>query len=246
MPTHDHQVDQPVDFPLPRQRFAQSPAAVTYSEKFVPPPVLRHDPTTLDVRTRRHIGLPYGGTVVVHYLKQNDWFLETSLALLGRHNTWDAGIEPLAFSAPPLIAALDDWPSSRPLQPLAEWNGKGVVEVMDSRWGSARMYGSPIIRDNGYISEGREAPFERLAKVPVEPAAPASGRWGRLRGSPRQRLADPGNTASSDVESSTEESSVAPSSELSTDSALPLESSVEAVPSTSNLPPPLRVQHPRY
>lgn len=32
---------------------------------------------------KRYLGRNLGGTIVVHYLKKDEWFLETSLALLG-------------------------------------------------------------------------------------------------------------------------------------------------------------------
>jgi hypothetical protein len=36
-----------------------------------------------ETRAERYRGKNLGGTVVVHYLKKDDWFLETGLALLG-------------------------------------------------------------------------------------------------------------------------------------------------------------------
>ncbi|CAD6922706.1 unnamed protein product [Tilletia controversa] len=40
------------------------------------------------VRARRYLNRPHGGTVVVHFLKKSEWFLETTLALLGTDALW--------------------------------------------------------------------------------------------------------------------------------------------------------------
>lgn len=44
------------------------------------------------LRRRRMLDGRYGGTVVVHYLKQDMWFYETALALIGRDRLWRKGI----------------------------------------------------------------------------------------------------------------------------------------------------------
>lgn len=179
----------------PRQHFAQLPDNLPAYERLVPPPTMRFDSTMMDLRNHRMLGRPYGGTVVVHFLKRHEWFFETSLALLGRHMTWDAGSLPFSTAAlshsgtqaPPLGDASAD----------QAWNGRGKVKWLDTaaQWGTPRKYGSPIVRDNGYIAEGREGPFERAIKLPVDEPPTRSkggGVWGRLRGKPKLRLADPG------------------------------------------------------
>lgn len=69
------------------------------------------------IRSRRHLYRPHGGTVVVHFLKKNEWFMETSVALLGNGKTWIDGAGGIA----------------------SEW----------------RMWGSPRVREDGYVAEGR-------------------------------------------------------------------------------------------
>ncbi|MBW0510993.1 hypothetical protein O181_050708 [Austropuccinia psidii MF-1] len=64
---------------------------------FIPSPTLRFDSDDLKIRHERFLNRPHGGTVVVHYLKRNEWFLETSLILLGRSKTWDDGLTPIAY-----------------------------------------------------------------------------------------------------------------------------------------------------
>ena len=44
-----------------------------------------------ELRRQRTLNGTLGGTVVVHYLKQDQWFYETALALLGRTRTWQHG-----------------------------------------------------------------------------------------------------------------------------------------------------------
>lgn len=44
-----------------------------------------------ELRHRRYLGRPFGGTVVVHYLKKSEWFYETALAFSGRGSFWPDG-----------------------------------------------------------------------------------------------------------------------------------------------------------
>ncbi|GAC93114.1 glycosyltransferase [Pseudozyma hubeiensis SY62] len=44
-----------------------------------------------ELRNRRYLGRPFGGTVVVHYLKKSEWFYETALAFSGRGRFWPDG-----------------------------------------------------------------------------------------------------------------------------------------------------------
>ena len=39
----------------------------------------------------RYVNGTLGGTVAVHFLKQNAWFYETALALIGSQRTWALG-----------------------------------------------------------------------------------------------------------------------------------------------------------
>lgn len=180
----------------PRQNFAQLPDTLPEYEKLVPPPTLRYDAERMDLRHQRMLGRPHGGTVVVHFLKRHEWFLETSLALLGRHNTWDHGVGPAASSMPAAARGSD----TSALTPLgdaaadAAWNGQNRVQFVDAaaNWGTPRQYGSPIVRGNGYIAEGREGAFERAVKLPVDERQDKKSVWGRLRGKPKLRIADPG------------------------------------------------------
>lgn len=93
------------------------------SDNSIPIPVSKEGfpsdgPSSLEsLRARRYLYRPHGGTVVVHFLKKNEWFMETSVALLGNGKTWIDGAGGVA----------------------SEW----------------RMWGSPVVRNDGYVSEGR-------------------------------------------------------------------------------------------
>lgn len=200
--------------PNPRQNFAQLPDNLPTYERLVPPPTLRYDAQRMALRDQRMLGRPHGGTVVVHFLKRHEWFLETSLALLGRHTTWDGGFAPYSSadsSSPPLGDASGD----------ALWDGQKQVKMVDAatNWGTPRMYGSPLIRQNGYIAEGRESSFERLIKLPVDEQPKGKGVWGRLRGKPKLRLSDPDADDDEEDDSASEEDSSSASDEQTTASA---------------------------
>lgn len=77
--------------------------------------------TAAALRAKRYLGRPHGGTVIVHYLKKSEWWLETAMAFLGREAMWQG-----SFGGGP------------------------------SR--EYRMWGSPLVRHDGYISEGRSQP----------------------------------------------------------------------------------------
>lgn len=164
-------------------------------QRAVPAPSMRYDPESMSLRDRRFLGLPHGGTVVVHYLKRNEWFFETALALLGRERMWDAGIDAPAYPAhvPPLPPGSTtdqvkqsphDGVSPDRVSPIPTWNGNGEVELVSSRWGGARMYGSPLIRENGFIQLGRVIPWDTLEKS-------AEGKYGKYSTTPKMRYADP-------------------------------------------------------
>lgn len=151
---------------LPGQNYILPPSS---ADRLVPPPTHRYDSATLALRDERYLGLAHGGTVVVHYLKYNEWFYETALALLGREKMWDGGVE----ATPSPVLPFADAELAR----LPSWTGKGQVELVDARWGGARMYGSPIVREDGFISEGRPAESRREVVVPNVPTN--GGRWSR-------------------------------------------------------------------
>lgn len=161
----------------------------TSQRKFLPPPSLRYDEATLAIRNRRLLSKSHGGTVAVHFLKRNEWFMEVSLALLGREKTWDSGVDAPAFA--PAFAGVDLLNhASRDTQVarFPVWEGVGSVESVDPYWGAARMYGSPIVRDNGYVSEGREV--DRRREVILNSGASSTNsRLGNLRSTPRLALA---------------------------------------------------------
>lgn len=190
----------------------------------IPAPTLRYDPDTMTLRERRFLGLPYGGTVVVHYLKRNEWFLETALALLGREQFWDTGLvapayppyvppPPVGDSLPPYGDHKDDAGEqgrNKKISTLPTWNGKGgEIEIVPAQWGSARMYGSPLVKENGYVALGRTVPWDALQKS-------EEGKYGKLRGSPRQRFADmPGGESSKENQLSSSSEAVSSSSSSS-------------------------------
>lgn len=215
----------------------------TLKHRAIPAPTLRYDPDTMTLRERRFLGLPYGGTVVVHYLKRNEWFMETALALLGREKFWDTGLDPPAYQpyVPPRPAG-DRTPSQddeddhnrnngetskeKKIATIPTWNGKGgEIEIIPAEWGSARMYGSPLVKENGYVALGRTVPWDALQKS-------EEGKYGKLRGSPRQRYADmPKGDADGEKDSSSPSSS---SSILASRSESAVSSSiVEESPSSS-------------
>ncbi|GAA5984689.1 hypothetical protein JCM11641_004563 [Rhodosporidiobolus odoratus] len=197
-----------INEPTAQIRLGQHTYALpSYNERFVPAPTLRYDPSTLSIRQQRMLGLPYGGTVAVHYLKRNEWFLETALALLGREAMWDGGVsvpayplspyesnsllepyakDPLAVSTSPLPFTPSPATGAAP----GSQQGSRDLEALPALWGGMRMYGSPIVLPNGMIVEGRRAEANRevLTRSAVAPAKqveknePTLGRSGRMAG----------------------------------------------------------------
>jgi len=164
----------------------------SYKKKAIPAPQLRYDPANMSLRQKRFLGLPHGGTVVVHYLKRNEWFMETALALLGRERMWDTGLDAPAY--PPYVPRPPPGHHQQTL-PADKHNGetivssspnlksKGGVELVSPQWGGARMYGSPLIRENGFVSMGRTVPWDALQKSEAT-------KYGNLQASPRQLYVD--------------------------------------------------------
>ncbi|GAA6004618.1 hypothetical protein JCM10207_000957 [Rhodosporidiobolus poonsookiae] len=212
--TDEPATEQPpayVNEPTAQIRIGQHAYAIpAYNERFVPAPTLRYDPASLSLRQQRMLGQQHGGTVAVHYLKRNEWFFETALALLGREKMWDSGVDAPAYPLSPystnsLLEPYAEHPlavSTAPLaaahhQPAA--NAAGAVEAYPALWGGPRMYGSPIVLDDGMIVEGRRAEANRevlgggaRAKSPAavaknEPTEETgwAGRVGRLTGGGR-------------------------------------------------------------
>lgn len=178
----------PVNTPTGQFRFPAHNYVLPPSphDRFLPPPTLRYDPTTMTIREQRMLGLPHGGTVAVHYLKRHEWFLEAALALIGREKMWDGGREAPLHVRTPSHSESNHQESkhnegdSLEVSRLPTWKGVGTVEAMDPYWGIARMYGSPIVRDNGFIEEGR--PAEARGEILRDFGAVS---FGRLRGTPR-------------------------------------------------------------
>ena len=193
----------------------------TVKHKAIPAPTLRYDPSATSVRERRFLGLPYGGTVVVHYLKRNEWFLETALALLGREKMWDNGNDVPAYPAyvprpapgRPAAPVHDSPPSdgkdTTNISPVPTWNGKtGEIEMVASQWGGVRMYGSPLIKESGFVALGRTVPWDAMQKVEDQ-------KYGKLRASPRERYADmPQGSSDTPTDSALSSSSLLGSSSL--------------------------------
>ncbi|BGP13790.1 hypothetical protein JCM10213_006378 [Rhodosporidiobolus nylandii] len=154
-------------------------AVPSYNERFVPAPSLRFEPSSLELRQKRMLGLPYGGTVAVHYLKRTEWFAETALALLGREKMWDSGFDAPAYPASPYLSntllepytthplAVSTTPLSFAPEAAAAASKPGKaqrvsqLEALPALWGGPRMYGSPIVLPNGMIVEGRRAEANR-------------------------------------------------------------------------------------
>ena len=55
-----------------------------------------------------------------------------------------------------------------------------MIESVDPMWGGARMYGSPVVREDGYISEGRLV--EGRKEIVINEPTALNGRLGRGRG----------------------------------------------------------------
>lgn len=165
---------------FPAHNYILPPSLV---DRLVPPPTLRYDSTLLSLRHQRMLNKPHGGTVAVHFLKRNEWFYEAALALIGREKMWDSGVEALAFAPLSVIGEEEEAEVSR----VPKWDGVGSVESVDPLWGGARMYGSPIVREGGYVSEGREA--DKRREVVVNVPNSMGGRLGRLRGTPKMGFA---------------------------------------------------------
>jgi hypothetical protein len=168
----------------PAQNFILPPAAA----RLLSPATLRYDPTTLTLREKRMLNRPHGGTVAIHFLKRNEWFLETALAILGRDKTWDSGLDTPSSSSPysPVVVSTSSSSSAESptleLSRLPPWAGVGMVTAVDSLWGGARMYGSPVVRSNGYICEGRIGDeLSTKEYIPNEPTTQL-GRLGRRPG----------------------------------------------------------------
>ncbi|KAM0792355.1 hypothetical protein ACM66B_005035 [Microbotryomycetes sp. NB124-2] len=156
------------------------------TERFLPPPTLRYDAASSRLQSDRMLGLPYGGTVAVHYLKRNEWFYETALALLGRDKLWDGGVDSAAYPMHPAMSVINEQDASvagLQVNRLPPWTGTGRVHVVDAFWGGARMYGSPIVHDDGFISEGRPADSRREAVHNV-PNTALGGRLSRSKSNP--------------------------------------------------------------
>ncbi|BGP22721.1 glycosyltransferase family 31 protein [Rhodotorula toruloides] len=208
-----------VNEPTAQIRLGQHAYAVpSYNERFVPAPTLRFDPATLSVRERRMLGRDHGGTVAVHYLKRNEWFFETALALLGREKMWDGGADVPAYPATPYSSnsllepyakdplVLTSTPPAHLAQRLeqddAQVSANDRLEVFPALWGAPRMYGSPIVLANGMIVEGRraEANRERLVGPPgtrlgagagagaASTSAGVASRLGRITGGGRMPM----------------------------------------------------------
>ncbi|GAA6029216.1 hypothetical protein JCM8097_003573 [Rhodosporidiobolus ruineniae] len=162
-----------VNEPTAQIRIGQHAYAVpSYHERFLPAPSLRFEPSALSLRSKRMLGLPYGGTVAVHYLKRNEWFAETALALLGREKMWDGGVDVPAYPLSPyqsntLLEPLAKTPlavSSTPVAALVAHEA-AEYEALPALWGSPRMYGSPIVLESGMVVEGRRAEANREVLV---------------------------------------------------------------------------------
>ncbi|KAI7951314.1 hypothetical protein MJO28_006998 [Puccinia striiformis f. sp. tritici] len=95
--------------------------------KFIPSPTLRFEPEEMRIRDQRFLGRTHGGTVVVHYLKRSEWFLETSLILLGRAKTWDDGIIPLVYDPTQQLRANRDADPSSSSSPSIHPQGNSVL-----------------------------------------------------------------------------------------------------------------------
>ncbi|KAH8928360.1 glycosyltransferase family 31 protein [Atractiella rhizophila] len=168
-------------------RIQKRAVPLTVEEKamaLVPPPTTNFDREYAAIRRQRFLGREHGGTVVVHYLKRNEWFLETALALLGRSTTWDHGSVSRGVGRGVGDLAVEE--------EVISFGGikEGVELVEGAPWGSGRRYGSPIVREDGYVSEGRE---EAIVLPDLSGGANKDGTRSpnsRLKGTPRISFTD--------------------------------------------------------
>ncbi|KDN48861.1 glycosyltransferase family 31 protein [Tilletiaria anomala UBC 951] len=73
--------------PAQNEHLRKHAAAIVgpYATDKMPAPISKDEGGALAaVRKKRYLGRPHGGTIVVHYIKKHEWFLETALALLGK------------------------------------------------------------------------------------------------------------------------------------------------------------------
>lgn len=187
-PTKGDDAPPYVNEPTAQIRLGQHAYALpSYNERFLPAPTLRFEPSTLALRSQRMLGLPHGGTVAVHYLKRNEWFFETALALLGRDKMWDGGVDAPAYPGSPyerneLLGpyAADPLALSAVPPPAAGLgDDEAELEVFPALWGGARMYGSPIVTPEGMVVEGRRAEANRERLVAGSGGNAAAARGGR-------------------------------------------------------------------
>ncbi|KAG0146490.1 hypothetical protein CROQUDRAFT_671115 [Cronartium quercuum f. sp. fusiforme G11] len=175
------------------------------SNKLIASPTIRFNDEESKLRQERFEGLNYGGTVVVHYLKRNEWFYETELALLGKSKTWDQGLDLINNHDHDEILNLQSSSNdnkqqlqSNSLSSSSDNHNQNVeenlemIEVIDENiFGGARMYGSPVIESDGRISEGKsdedkdkdDSKLNELSKT-------VEGGAGWVRGKPKIRVSD--------------------------------------------------------
>lgn len=237
------------DLPIPKQHHAALPppfdgvTAPIPPKPRVPHPTLRYDADAIALRQRRMLGRPHGGTVVVHYLKRSEWLsvcaprstsltvcsLETAVALLGRERTWDSGypFTPLSTVESPAMGF-----GAVSVAPV--WDGTGVVELAAGRWGAARMYGSPIVGEDGSISEGRPVvqPKRPLMPAPGSSSSSPGSSSALDRLSAGHLYADPVDGPNFDLNNAASSSSAIPAS-ASSSSSLSAVSSASSAASAS-------------
>ncbi|EGG12974.1 family 31 glycosyltransferase [Melampsora larici-populina 98AG31] len=146
--------------------------------KMIGLPAVRFDEDENRLREIRFEGRKNGGTVVVHYLKRNEWFLETQLVLLGKSYTWDSGLEPMDHITRIEKAA------------IGTKNKLEVIESGNERFGGARMYGSPLIELDGTIKMGEASKLEEVEEPDLAIRKTIEGGAGWVRGKPRVRVSD--------------------------------------------------------
>lgn len=157
--------------------------------RLISPPTLRYDPDDLRLRELRYEGRRHGGTVVVHYLKRSEWFLETELVLLGKARTWDSGLEALAFGVYEGTETTKKPTSIELSREPGTGTGLETVEGGGVMFGGARMYGSPLIDKDGTIKEGEVAKAQDQPLNDITKTVAGGAGW--VRGKPRLRVSDP-------------------------------------------------------
>ncbi|KAA1123153.1 hypothetical protein PGTUg99_016656 [Puccinia graminis f. sp. tritici] len=156
-----------------RQAETEAQRSSKPATRFIPSPTLRFDPEEMRLRDARFLHRPHGGTVVVHYLKRSEWFLETSLILLGRAKTWDDGLTPLVYEPTHQMRAASRDSLASAIQP------EGHSVVVSEKAAPSTSNALSTLADNPSSSKTSEKNQEHTKKIEVG-RNPGWGKFDRV------------------------------------------------------------------